>query len=76
MPSRTGAKKFNRPACSDPVHIWLISGVNLRQVEANMIRLWIRVWEESPKETGIRQVSPAARRDPPVENSEAFFNLY
>ena len=28
-PSSAGTQKFNRTACSDPVQIWLVSGVNL-----------------------------------------------
>ena len=48
-----------------------------RQLGANMIRLWIRLWEESPKETvrhSVRNFNPAAvRRDPPGNDSEAFF---
>ena len=41
-----------------------------------MIRFWIWFWEESPKKTGRGHGSPVVRRDPPVENSEPFFNLY
>ncbi len=37
-----------------------------------MIRFWIRLWEESPKETGREHGPAVIRRDPAVDHSEAF----
>ena len=73
MPSSTGTRKFNRPACSDPVQIWLVSGVNLEATWSQHDPVLDPVLGGIPERNWPKARSAAVRRDPPVVESEAFF---
>ena len=65
--ARPGAIRFR--SGSFLASTWIQLGVNL-------IRFWIRFWEESPKETGSAHGPTVVRRTPQWTSLKPFFNLY